>query len=97
MTTSLSAALRMPNTVSVAAPPPMAFGASAEPCALRPAFAATHRSPGAGLVGIIAPAFAGRLGGKDGSGRFGGSRSGAGSAWDRQDSARLAGGGPLRG
>jgi hypothetical protein len=99
MTTTLSAAaLRMPLTASVAAPTPLALGVSAEPCAPKSAMLATHRMHGLGLGGIIAPAFAGRRGGTDGSDRFGGiTRSSIGDGWHRQDQAQNAGGGPLRG
>ena len=90
MNTTLSAALRMPHAASVAAPAPLALGVSAEPCA-------ANRAPGLELGGIISPAIGGRRGGTEGGDRFGGAaRSGAGSAWYGQDSAQLAGGGPLR-
>ena len=92
MTTAFSAAaLRMPHTASVAAPAPLAHGAQAEPCAL-------NQPRGLELGGIIAPAFAGQLGGTDGSDRFGGAtRSSIRGCWHREDSAQLTGGGPLRG
>lgn len=97
MTTVLSAAdLRMPRLASVAAPAPLAPGGVAEPCAAKPAMPAAERSHGREFGGITAPAFVGRRGGTDGGDRFGG-QSGAGSAWYGQDSAQLAGGGPLRG
>ena len=87
MTTTLSAtALRMPHMASVAAPAPLAPGASAEPCA------AGSDAPGFG--GIIAPAFTGRWGGTDGGDRIGSDRFA--SAWHRQDTADIVGGGPLR-
>jgi hypothetical protein len=98
MTTTLSAALRMPLTASVAAPAPLALGVSAEPCALKAALLPSHRAYGPGLGGITAPAFAGRRDGTDGSDRFGGiTRSSIGGGWHRQDQAQNAGGGPLRG
>ncbi|HEV7590245.1 MAG TPA: hypothetical protein VGO40_19150 [Longimicrobium sp.] len=99
MTITLSAAaLRMPHMASVAAPAPLALGVSAEPCASKAAMLPSHRAHGLGFGGIIAPAFAGRRGGTDGSDRFGGiTRSSIGGGWDRQDQAQLAGGGPLRG
>jgi len=97
MTTTLSAAaLRMPHMASVASPAPLALGVSAEPCAS--AMQPSHRAGGLGFGGTIAPAFAGRAGGTDGSDRFGGiTRSSIGGGWYRQDEAQLAGGGPLRG
>ena len=99
MTTTLSAAaLRMPHAASVAAPAPLALGVSAEPCAPQAAMQPSHRARGLGFGGIIAPAFAGRLGGTDGSDRFGGiTRPNIGGSWYREDQAQLAGGGPLRG
>ena len=98
MTTTLSAALRMPLAASVAAPAPLAPGLPAEPCAPKTALVPSHRTHGSGLGGIIAPAFVGRRGGTDGSDRFGGiTRSGIGSGWSGQDLAQNAGGGPLRG
>lgn len=88
MNATLSAALRMPHQASVAAPAPLVLGVPAEPCAMH-----SWRTGG-----IIAPASAGRLGGSDGSDRFGGgTRSIVGVRWYRQDQAQLAGGGPLRG
>ena len=94
MTTSLSAALRMPHRASVAALAPMAPGASAEPHAGNRAHAREL-----GIGGIIAPACGGRLGGgSESSDRFGGiTRPGIGGSWYGQDQAQLAGGGPLRG
>jgi hypothetical protein len=98
MTTTLSAALRMPLAASVAAPAPPAPGLSAEPCAPKSAMLPSHRGHESGLGGIIAPAFAGRRGGTDVGDRFGGiTRSGIGSGWYGQDQAQNAGGGPLRG
>lgn len=96
MTATLSAAaLRMPYMASVAAPAPLALGTQAEPCA--PATLPANTKQGLGFGGIIAPAFIGWMGGSDCGDRFGGMRrSGAGSAWHRQDQERLAGGGPLR-
>ena len=98
MTATLSAAaLRMPHTASVAAPAPLAPGASAEPRS--PLIPATL--PGTGrceLGGITSPAFGGRRGGTESSDRFGGRvRTSAGNRWYRQDVEQLAGGGPLRG
>ena len=91
MTTTFSAAaLRMPYSASVAALAPLAPGAKAEPCA-------PNQAHGLELGGIIAPAFAGRLGGTDGSDRFGGGTRSSIRGWHRQDSAQLTGGGPLRG
>jgi len=98
MTTTLSAALRMPHTASVAAPAPLALGLSAEPRATAPAVVAANHPHGLEMGGIIAPAHTSRLGGSDGSDRFGGTtmRSTVGGGWDRQEQAQLAGGGPLR-
>src|SRR5690349_18883245 len=98
MTTILSAAaIRMPHTAFVAAPAPLALGVSAEPCATKPGMLPANAHRGLELGGIIAPAFGGRRGGTDGSDRFGGTRRlSVGSAWYWQDSAQLAGGGPLR-
>ena len=98
MTTILSAAaIRMPHTASVAAPAPLALGAWAEPCAAKPAMLPASAHRGLEIGGIIAPAFGGRRG-MEGSDRFGGTaRSSVGGAWYGQDSAQLAGGGPLRG
>jgi len=91
MTTAFSAAaLRMPNTASVAPLAPLAPGAKAEPCA-------PNQPRGLELGGIIAPVFVGRRGGTDGSDRFGGGTRSSIRGWHRQDSAQLAGGGPLRG
>jgi len=99
MTTTFSAAaLRMPHTASVAAPAPLALGAPAEPCAPSKDTLAANRPRGLEIGGIIAPAFECRLGGTDGSDRFGGiTRSSIGGSWYRQGEAQLAGGGPLRG
>lgn len=88
MNAALSAALRMPRQASVAAPAPLALGVPAEPCAMH----SWH------IGGISRPASAGRLGGSEGSDRFGGLvRPIGGGRWYRQDQAQLAGGGPLRG
>ena len=99
MTATLSAAaLRMPHSASVALPAPLALGVSAEPCAAKPAMWPAHRAGGAELGGIIPAACGGRVGGTDGSDRFGGiTRPSIGGGWYRQDQAQLAGGGPLRG
>ena len=95
MTTTLSAAaLRMPHTASVAAPAPLALGVSAEPRAVKPS---VNQGCGNGFGGIIAPAFAGRRGGTDGSDRFGGITQPSVDGWCWHDQAQLAGGGPLRG
>jgi len=97
MTTSLSAAIRTPHRASVAAPAPLAPGASAEPCAAMPAMLPANGPWGRELGGIIAPASESRRGGTD-SDRFGAiARRIVGGGWYRQDQARLAGGGPLRG
>ena len=98
MTTTLSAAaLRMPHAASVASPAPSALGVSAEPCAPMVAMRPSHRASGSEIGGTIAPAFGGRLGGTDGSDRFGGiTRPGIGDTWYGQDQAQFAGGGPLR-
>ena len=96
MTTVLSAAdLRMPRLASVAAPAPLALGVVAEPCAAKLAMPAASEARGVEFGGITAPASGGRRGGTEGSDRFGG-QSGVGSTWHGQDSAQLAGGGPLR-
>ena len=92
-----AAAIRMPSAASVAASAPLARGASEEPCATTPAMVAANRSWRVEIGGIIAPAVGGRRGGTDGGDRFGGARACVGSAWDGQDQARFAGGGPLRG
>jgi len=99
MTTTLSAAaLRMPCSAFVAAPAPLANGVSAEPRAAKAAAVRPYRPRGRNFGGIIAPAFAGRRGGTDGSDRFGGDmRPAFGGWWHRQDEARHAGGGPSRG
>ena len=99
MTTTLSAAaLRMPHTASVAALAPLALGVSAEPCAAKAAMLPEHRAGGVAFGGIIAPAFAGWLGGSNGSDRFDGiTRSSIDGGWYRQDEGQIAGGGPLRG
>ncbi|HEX6746503.1 MAG TPA: hypothetical protein VF092_04245 [Longimicrobium sp.] len=92
-TTVLAAAIRMPHAASVAAPAPHAPGASAEPCAA----AMSPAARGLDMGGIIAPAVRGRRNGTEIGDRFGGkARSSVGSAWYGQDSAQLAGGGPLR-
>lgn len=99
MTATLSAAaLRTPHTASVAAPAPLALGVSAEPCAPSKGMPAANQPRGREIGGIIAPAFVCRLGGTDGSDRFGGmTRSSVDGSWYGQDQAQLAGGGPLRG
>jgi hypothetical protein len=99
MTATLSAAaLRMPHSASVASPAPLALGVSAEPCAPKSALSPAHRADGSRCGGIISAAFGGRVGGTDGSDRFGGiTRPSIGGGWYRQDQAQLAGGGPLRG
>jgi hypothetical protein len=99
MNTTLSAAIRMPHTASVAAPAPLAHGVPAEPCAPAAAMPAAHRPRGSEIGGTtIAPAIGTRLGGTDGSDRIGGTtRPSVGGGWYGQDQAQLAGGGPLRG
>ena len=100
MTTSFSAAaLRMPHMAFVAAPAPLAHGAPAEPCAPKWCAAPAVNQPrGMDIGGIIAPALGGRRRDTDGGDRFGGTaRYGVGSAWQGQDWAQIAGGGPLRG
>ena len=97
MTTSLSAAIRM-HRASVAAPAPLAAGASAEPCAAAMAVTSAIRPLGGETRGTITPGFGSRLGGLDSSDRLGGiTRPAIGGGWYRQDQAQLAGGGPLRG
>jgi hypothetical protein len=98
MTTTLSAALRMPHTASVAAPAPLALGLAAEPCATAAAVLTADHPRGLGMGVITAPALTSRLGGTDSSDRFGGTttRSTVGGGWNRQEQAQLAGGGPLR-
>ena len=87
MITLFSARIRMPHAAFAIAPAPQALGAAAEPCA---------PSKRGEIGGIVMPALVGH-GGTDGDRRFGGVARSNGSAWYRQDSARLEGGGPLRG
>jgi hypothetical protein len=97
MTTSLSAAIRM-HRASVAAPAPLAPGASAEPCAATMAVTSATWPLGGENRGTITPGFGSRPGSSDGSDRFGGiTRPIIGGGWYRQDETQLAGGGPLRG
>jgi hypothetical protein len=88
MTTLFSARIRMPHAASAIAPAPQALGVAAEPCA------PSNRGGDIGGLGI--PAIIGHRG-DEGGRRFGGVARSNGSSWYRQDSAQLAGGGPLRG
>ncbi|MBV9108678.1 MAG: hypothetical protein JO306_04635 [Gemmatimonadetes bacterium] len=87
MTTLFSARIRMPHSASAIAPAPQALGVLAEPFA--------PSKPGE-IGGIVIPALVGH-GDTNGGRRFGGVARSNGSSWYRQDSAQLAGGGPLRG
>lgn len=88
MTTLFSARIRMPHTASAIAPAPLALGVAAEPCA--------PSKPGGEIGGIAVPPLGG-IGDTNVGRRFGGISRVSGSTWYRQDSARFAGGGPLRG
>ena len=97
MTTSLSAAIRM-HRASVAAPAPLAAGASAEPCAATMAVKSATWPLGGENRGTIMPALGSRPGSSDGSDRFGGiTRPTIGGGRYRQGEAQLAGGGAMRG